>query len=144
MKENNPIKKKVREILKDPPQYRRPGMDYLRYLMKNMDQEELIGYLRDLNLEELRMAVGCGVPGTAMLVAHALLRKRKKELAAIIEKQPTPNIEADEIPRRVGGRQKITKEPAIVEENPNAMRVVVEKHGWKKVYSSETRREEDS
>jgi len=102
----NPIKKRIQDIFKEKPHYRKPAIDYLRYEMKMMDQHELIRCLQELNIRELRMAIGAGVPGSALLVAHGLLKQRTEELEAFLEQSGAQAVAHYIIPTRVGGRQK--------------------------------------
>lgn len=80
----NPIKERCTQTLRDDPAYRKENMNYLRSIMKPMDQEELIGYLRELNYKQLKIAVGSGVPGHAQAIALTLLKEKREALDAFI------------------------------------------------------------
>ena len=60
---------------------------YVKYLMCSAKPEDLMEELESLNLNELRMVQGCGVPGEAWTYCNELIRKRKKEVHALIMEQ---------------------------------------------------------
>jgi hypothetical protein len=86
MSENtNPIKNKCQDIIRTKPEYRKMEIAYLRYMMRDIDQETLIKDLETLNIRELRFAIGAGVPGHAMHKANEILQQKKARMEAFIE-----------------------------------------------------------
>lgn len=86
MAENeNVVKKQCMEILKAKEDYRKGARTYLRYIMKDLDQDTLMKCLEDLNIRELKQAIGSGVPGHAMHRANELLHEKKQKMEMFIE-----------------------------------------------------------
>jgi len=82
---DNPVKKQARKAVETKPEYRQAELKYLKYIMQDLDQEILIECLRTLNLRELKMAIGAGVPGHAMYEANRLLSEKKRRMEMFIE-----------------------------------------------------------
>ena len=94
---SNPIKEKCVQILTTKPVYRKAEIAYLRYMMRDLDQITLMKDLETLNIRELRMAIGAGVPGHAMHKANELLRDKKIKMEEFIEQDNgTISVEYDE------------------------------------------------
>lgn len=66
---------------------KRDTKKYIHYIMCSAQCEELCSELDTLNLHELRMIQGCGVPGEAWEYCNALIKKRKQEVNALIAEQ---------------------------------------------------------
>ena len=69
----------------DKKEYRRENLRYMLYEMKMLDQEDLISWLKEMNLKELQYCQGAGIPGHANTVALELIRERKKRMAEYLE-----------------------------------------------------------
>lgn len=87
----NIIKERANRILTQDKAYRDQEVDYLRKIMKPMDQEELIQHLGTLNFPELKAVVSCGIPGHAQTYALQMLKKKRDALDAFVA---TDGVEA--------------------------------------------------
>ena len=81
----NQLQEKVRRYMTDKKEYRRENLRYMLYEMKMLDQEDLISWLKEMNLKELQYCQGAGIPGHANTVALELIRERKKRMAEYLE-----------------------------------------------------------
>ena len=98
MYEDNPVKRQARRCVLAKPEYRQAELKYLRYIMMDLSQETLKECLKTLNLRELKMAIGAGVPGEAMRFANELLQKKKRRMELFIEqdgKTATSEVEIE-------------------------------------------------
>ena len=88
----------------DKPEYRAQNLNYMRYEMKMMEQEDLIDQLKEMNLRELQYCQGAGVPGHANTVVLQLLRQRKQEMKDYLENKGSRRIEEveSEVPQDPG------------------------------------------
>lgn len=87
----NIIKERAHRILTQDKAYRDDEVEYLRSVMKGIDQEELIQHLTTLNYPELKAVVSCGVPGHAQTHALQMLKKKRDALDAFVA---TDGVEA--------------------------------------------------
>lgn len=93
---DNPVKRQARKAVETKPEYRQAELKYLKYIMQDLSQETLIECLKTLNLRELKMAIGAGVPGHAMYVANELLSEKKQRMEMFIEQDGvTATVETD-------------------------------------------------
>lgn len=76
----------------DKPEYRAQNLNYMRYEMKMMEQEDLISYLKDMNIKELQYCQGAGVPGHANTIVLQLLKQRKQEMQEYLENKGSERI----------------------------------------------------
>jgi len=88
----------------DKPEYRAQNLNYMRYEMKMMEQEDLIDQLKEMNLKELQYCQGAGVPGHANTIVLQLLKMRKDEMKEYLESKGSKRIEVvdAEIPQDPG------------------------------------------
>jgi len=82
---DNPVKRQARKAVETKPEYRQAELKYLKYIMQDLSQEALIECLQTLNIRELKMAIGAGVPGHAMYEANKLLSEKKHRMEMFIE-----------------------------------------------------------
>ena len=82
----------------DKPEYRAQNLSYMRYEMKMLSQEDLIGFLKEMNIKELQYCQGAGVPGHANTITLQLIRERKKRMSAYLDgegSEPIEEVEAE-------------------------------------------------
>ena len=92
----NELKKLAQRMMTEKWDYKAATKKYVRQIMGYYTQEELMGYLDELNYKELRMIAGCGIPGDAWRYSTDLLRKKKQEVELFIAadgKQATATVE---------------------------------------------------
>lgn len=77
---HNPIKDQCIRTMTDGKAYKSQNRNYLASLMKATPQEELIEYLNDLDYYQLKVAVGCGIPGHAQPLSLIRLKKLRDEV----------------------------------------------------------------
>ena len=81
----NPIKDKCTQILESDRRYKKSELAYLRYMMKEITQEDLAEALNNLTMKELKCALAAGVPGKCMHLANNLLEQYKEKLEAYLD-----------------------------------------------------------
>lgn len=67
--------------------YYESSRKYLNSVMLAMNQDDLIEALHELNIDEMKCAIACGVPGEAQRTAVKLLGEQKAEIRAYISKK---------------------------------------------------------
>ena len=77
----------------DKPEYRAQNLSYMRYEMKMLSQEDLIDFLKEMNLKELQYCQGAGVPGHANTIALQLIKQRKEDMIKYLETKGSERIE---------------------------------------------------
>ena len=89
----NQMQEKVRRYMTDKPEYRQQNLNYMRYEMKMMEQEDLIDQLKEMNLKELQYCQGAGVPGHANTIVLQLIKQRKQQMTEYLESKGSERIE---------------------------------------------------
>jgi len=84
-KETNLIKEKCKEIILSKKVYVKSDLAYLRYMMRDIKQEELEIHLNSLTMRELKVAIAAGVPGRCQRLALNLLANYKENMEAFLE-----------------------------------------------------------
>jgi len=86
---SNITKDKCIQILASDTRYKKSELAYLRYMMKEMTQEDLAVDLNGLTMKELKCALAAGVPGKCMHLANHLLAQYKDKMEAYLEADGT-------------------------------------------------------
>jgi len=81
----NIIKDKCTQILESERRYKNSELAYLRYMMRQMTQEDLAVDLNGLTMKELKCALAAGVPGKCMHLANNLLNQYKEKMEAYLD-----------------------------------------------------------
>ena len=89
----NKLQEMVRKYMTDKPEYRAQNLSYMRYEMKMLSQEDLIDFLKEMNLKELQYCQGAGVPGHANTIALQLIKQRKEDMIKYLETKGSERIE---------------------------------------------------
>lgn len=82
---SNVIKDKCIQILESERRYKNSELAYLRYMMRQMTQEDLAVDLNGLTMKELKCALAAGVPGKCMHLANNLLNQYKDKMEAYLD-----------------------------------------------------------
>lgn len=113
---SNPIKRLAANAVATKRMYVKAELKYIGSVMKELSQEDLVECLETLNMKELKMVIGAGVPGHALFKAHELLREKKERMEMFIENEGTSatvevetNEEEEEEPVEEEPVQKSTK-----------------------------------
>lgn len=85
----------VKRALNAAPDQRLYNKGSIRDRMKWMEQNKLIEALKQMNLQELRYCMGCGIPGSANTEAIRLVQIRRKEFDKFLEMQSRKKLELD-------------------------------------------------
>jgi len=79
------VQQRAQRIVKADKAYRNEEVKYALSVMKGMDQEQLIKEIKDLNINELKAIISCGVPGRANHIAKLVLDDKKRALEVFVQ-----------------------------------------------------------
>lgn len=128
----------------DKPEYRRENLRYLNYEMKMLDQEDLINWLKEMNLKELQYAQGAGIPGHANTIALQLIAQRKKDMEEYLQTKGSERIDEVEAEKPLAYAARVSTEEKEAWSEPTVEVEEEEEDAGDEIRSSEERRERDS
>ena len=140
----NPLQEKIRRYMTDKPEYRRENLRYLNYEMKMLDQEDLINWLKEMNLKELQYAQGAGIPGHANTIALQLIAQRKKDMEEYLQTKGSERIDEVEAEKPLAYAARVSTEEKEAGSEPTVEVEEEEEDAGDEIRSSEERRERDS
>jgi len=140
----NPLQEKIRRYMTDKPEYRRENLRYLNYEMKMLDQEDLINWLKEMNLKELQYAQGAGIPGHANTIALQLIAQRKKDMEEYLQTKGSERIDEVEAEKPLAYAARVSTEEKEAWSEPTVEVEEEEEDAGDEIRSSEERRERDS
>jgi hypothetical protein len=97
----NELHSRIKDYMRDRPEYRKGNLDYVRSQLKYLPQEEVIDMLKEMSLDELRYTQGAGIPGHAYLIGMELIEQRKKERKDHMSKEKVERIEETDVEREL-------------------------------------------
>ncbi|MEA3222367.1 MAG: hypothetical protein U9P49_04280 [Thermodesulfobacteriota bacterium] len=116
----------------------------MKYEMKTSSQEDLIASLKSMNLEELRYAQGCGIPGHANTIALDLLRIRKSEYKKFMESQSKRSVPETESEKRLSLTTQVSTDDKNAWKQPGEKDEEDDESGESAIHAFESGRKGDS
>ena len=138
------MQEKVRKYMTDKPEYRAQNLNYMRYEMKMMSQEDLIDQLKEMNLKELQYCQGAGVPGHANTIVLQLLKMRKDEMQEYLESKGSKRINEVDAEKPQDPGVTISSDDETAWEDPANIDKEDIKDGEHGIHTSKKGRESDS
>ena len=81
----NRIKEKCAEMLIEKKMYVKTDLGYLRYMMREMPEKDLVKALNSLTMKELKIAIAAGIWGRCQRLGLNLLANYKEKMEAYLD-----------------------------------------------------------